>query len=130
MVIVVLGSKKRVKNTPEEDRMIQTIEVYDFNQGKMVKKSGFVYETDFDLGLKVFPEFEDLYYAMIVSAFKCGMPPVMPFSGNEMFFSEQQAIDFAKERNAQMCGVSGIPYVGSWDKHCLRVGTPECLAGS
>ena len=122
------GSKKRVKNTPEEDRMIQTIEVYDFNLGKMVKKSGFVYETDFSLGLKVFPEFEDLYYAMIVTAFKCGMPPVMPFSGNEMFFSEQQAIDFAKERNAQMCGVSGIPYVGSWDKHCLRVGTPECLA--
>ncbi len=123
-----LGPKKRVKNTPEEDRKVKTIEVYDFNEGKMVKKRGFVYETDFCLGSKVFPEFEDLYYAMIVTAFKCGMPPVMPFSGNEMFFSVDQANDFAQKRDAKMCGVSGIPYVGSWDKHCLRVGTPECLA--
>jgi hypothetical protein len=122
------GPRKRVKNTPDEDRKIQTIEVYDFNEGKKVNKSGFVYETDFCLGSMVFPEFEDLYYAMIVTAFKCGMPPAMPFSGNEMFFSVEQANDFAQKRDAKMCGVSGIPYVGSWDKHCNRVGTSECLA--
>ena len=120
------GPRKRVKNTPDEDRKIQTIEVYDFNEGKMVLKSGFVYETDFCIGSKVFPEFEDLYYAMIVTAFKCGMPPVMPFSGDEVFFSQESAVKHAEKRGANQCGNCKGLFIGPWHKHCERVGG-DCL---